>query len=397
MSTSPSSASQALMNGVPSPSLAAKGLKNRGIVALLLAPLLLVAVVRPALASDLVQEAITLPAVFMETDGPQDIPLEALVVRPADAKPHPLVVLSHGSPRDTDKRESMAPQSMTREAEALALRGFVTVVVMRRGYGQSGGDNAEEYGDCAHPDYVAAGRQGARDIREAIRLMGAKPFVDPNRVVCLGRSAGGFASVALAADPPPGLAAVINFAGGRGSLEDGEVCDREALVRAFGVFGTTARTPMLWVYAKNDQYFGPDLARAMHQAFQASGGKAELILAPDFGEDGHTLFSRQGIPVWTRYVDDFLVKLGLASSPLPPPAPTAQASPPGALSAKGRKAFEEYLEAPPHKAFAMSSQGYFSWRSGRRTQAEAAEDAREACVENAEASCRVVMLDDTSQ
>jgi dienelactone hydrolase len=216
-------------------------------------------------------------------------------------------------------------------------------------------------------------------------------------VISVGRSAGGFASVALAADPPPGLVAVVSFAGGRGSLADGEVCNQDALVRAFGQFGATARVPMLWVYARNDQYFGPDLAQALHRAFTASGGKAELIQAPDFGEDGHTLFSRQGIPVWTPYVDAFLGRLGLVSG-TPPPAPArAQASPPGALSANGRKAFAAYLEAPGHKAFAMSAKGSFSWRSGRRTPEEAAQEAREACAEHAETSCRVVMLDDVAQ
>lgn len=364
--------------------------------ALLLAHLLL-ACAASALAGELIREAVTLPAVFTESDGPQDIPLEALVVRPADSRPHPLVLISHGSPRDVDKRESMTPQSMTREAEAFARRGFAAVVLMRRGYGQSGGDYAEGYGDCARPDYVPAGRQGAQDLREAIRLLRTRPFVDPDKVVCVGRSAGGFASVALAADPPPGLAAVINFAGGRGSLQDGEVCDPQSLVRAFGVFGATARTPMLWVYAKNDQYFDPDLVQAMHRAFQAQGGRAELVLAPDFGEDGHTLFSRQGIPVWTGYVDRFLAGQGLGASVPEPPGRTAKASPPRGLSANGRKAFEDYLDAPPHKAFSMSSDGGYSWRSGRRTPEEAAEDAREACADYSGLSCRVLVLDDEPQ
>ena len=70
-------------------------------------------------------------------------------------------------------------------------------------------------------------------------------------MIAIGRSAGGFASIALAADPPPGLAAVINFAGGRGSRADDDVCDEDALVRAFGAWarpracrccGSTQRT-----------------------------------------------------------------------------------------------------------------------------------------------------------
>lgn len=49
--------------------------------------------------------------------------------------------------------------------------------------------------------------------------------------------------------------------GGRGSRDDHEVCNEDGLVQAFASFGKTSRVPMLWVYATNDSYFGPDLAR----------------------------------------------------------------------------------------------------------------------------------------
>ena len=75
-------------------------------------------------------------------------------------------------------------------------------------------------------------------------------------MIAVGHSAGGFASVALSADPPPGLVAAISFAGGRGSRADDEVCSEDALVKAFATFGKTSRIPLLWVYAANDRFFG---------------------------------------------------------------------------------------------------------------------------------------------
>ena len=131
-----------------------------------------------------------------------------------------------------------------------------------------------------------------------------------------GVSAGGFASIALSADPPPGLAAVINFAGGRGSRADNDVCDEAALVRAFATMGKTSRIPMLWVYAGNDKFFGPELAQRMHAAFTAAGGHARFIDAPAFGRDGHTLFSAIGAPVWTPMVDAFLREMKLGTRDL---------------------------------------------------------------------------------
>jgi hypothetical protein len=70
-------------------------------------------------------------------------------------------------------------------------------------------------------------------------------------------------SVALTAQAPSGLVAAISFAGGRGSRDDDDVCNPDGLVQAFATFGKTSRVPMLWVYATNDLFFGPDLARRL--------------------------------------------------------------------------------------------------------------------------------------
>ena len=109
---------------------------------------------------------------------------------------------------------------------------------------------------------------------------------------------------------------MINFAGGRGSRADDDVCDEAALVRAFAAMGKTSRIPMLWVYASNDKFFGPELAHRMHAAFTAAGGRARFIDAPAFGRDGHALFSATGAPVWTPMVDAFLREMNLGTRDL---------------------------------------------------------------------------------
>ncbi len=111
--------------------------------------------------------------------------------------------------------------------------------------------------------------------------------------------------MALTANAPPGLADAINFAGGRGSRADNDVCDEDALVRAFATLGKTSRIPTLWIYAQNDKFFGPELVRRMRNAFTGAGGRAQFVDFPQHGEDGHSLFSR-GIALWTPVVDGFL-------------------------------------------------------------------------------------------
>jgi dienelactone hydrolase len=319
--------------------------------------------------------------------------LEALLVRPRGDGRFPLALINHGSPRSAAERPNMTPWAMLPQAREFARRGWAAVVVMRRGYGGSGGGWAESYGGCAHPNYVAAGAAAAADLKAAAAALAQRPDIDPARTISVGVSAGGFATVALTADPPPGLAAAISFAGGRGSLEADEVCQQDKLVEGFRAFGSRSRVPMLWVYAENDHFFGPELAQKLRAAFIAGGGIVDFVRAPAFENEGHQLFSQDGIPIWSPLVDSFLRKQNLVMREQPLPLPRPSLAAPAALSANGRKAFETYLLRPPHKAFALSPDGHFGWQSGVRTTAEARSGALKYCGENARA-CAVVFVDD---
>ena len=271
-------------------------------------------------------------------------------------------------------------------------RGFAALIVMRRGYATSGGEYAENSGPCANRDYLRTARASASDLRAAVQAMKSRTDVSTSGFIAVGVSAGGFASIALSADPPPGLVAAISFAGGRGSRADDDVCDANSLVRAFAALGKTSRIPTLWIYAQNDKFFGPDLARRMHAAFTGAGGHAQFIDAAALGEDGHSLFSR-GIAVWTPVVDEFLRAQNLGRRDLlPPPAPVALPPPPR-LGENGRAGFANYLSAGPHKAFALSPKGAWASRSGLRSAEEAQEKALEGCRQYAP-DCAIYAVDD---
>ncbi|HWK95011.1 MAG TPA: CocE/NonD family hydrolase [Pseudolabrys sp.] len=347
--------------------------------------------IAPAAAQDYIREDLRLPMREAGSKG-----LEAIFVRPAEQGRYPLVVISHGAPRKVEERPGMTPAGYYLNALEFARRGFAVAIVMRRGYGSSGGEFAENSGPCNNRDYVRSGRAGAEDIRAAIIALGKRADVDAARVISVGQSAGGFATVALAADPPPGLVAAVSFAGGRGSRADYDVCSEARLIAAFGVFGQTSRLPMLWVYTANDHFFEPKLAEKFHGAFTASGGRVEFIRAPAFGKDGHRLFSAAGIPQWTPYVDQFLADSNLKQRAAPaalPPLPALTA--PSQLNARGRQSFDEYRRAPGHKAFAVARDGAFGWRSARRSIDEARSEALKSCGEHAK-TCRIVFIDDAT-
>ncbi len=105
-------------------------------------------------------------------------------------------------------------------------------------------------------------------------------------MIAIGHSTGGLAVVGLTSDPPPNLVAAISFAGGRGhgSSPPGQVCAPDVLINAIAGFGKHARVPMLWVYAVNDHFFGPELAEELYRAYTGSGGLTTLVQPPPFGK-----------------------------------------------------------------------------------------------------------------
>ncbi len=316
-----------------------------------------------------------------------------MLIRPAGDRRYPLALMTHGSPRKAEARRQMNPGRFHIQAIEFARRGFAVLIVMRRGYGLSDGNYAEGASQCGRSDYLRAAKETARDLRAAVEAMRTRSDLTTQGMIAVGQSAGGLGAIALAADPPQGLVAVINFAAGRGSRGDNDVCGEDALVAAFGDLGRTARLPMLWVYAENDLYFRPELARRFHAAFQATGGVAKFVAAPVFGQDGHSLFSASGAPIWTPMIDAFLREENLGLRVLLPPPAADALPPPVQFGERGREAFKQYLLAGDHRAFAVSKSGRYGWRSGMRSEREARVSALEACERTGE-SCSIYAVDE---
>lgn len=341
----------------------------------------------PARAAEFFTEDLRIP---MAEAGPQG--LEAFLVRPAGAKRYPLALLSHGSPRSFDDRATMSAHNYYGIALEYARRGFAALIVMRRGYGTSPGGRVDSVRGCTNAAYLPAAAVAVADLRAAIDAMGRRSDVTTSGMIAAGHSAGGLATVALTAQAPPGLVAAISFAGGRGSRDADDVCNEDGLVQAFATLGKTSRVPMLWVYATNDSFFGPDLARRLYDGFRDNGGHAKFIVAPPYGDDGHYLYSVVGRPQWTPFVDAFLREHALGGRDiLSPPDPLP---PPSQLNEAARAEFGRYLASTmPHKAFAVSPNGGYGWRSGRTTTDDAQRDSLAACMKWSP-TCTLYAVDD---
>jgi dienelactone hydrolase len=237
--------------------------------------------------------------------------LQARVCRPESDAPARLVLINHGSPPEAAARTRTRLGRCDSEAASWFLtRGYVVGFVLRRGYGETDGSFDEGTGDCSQPAFVKGGIETARDMNAAVDAMTRLPFVRPDGVIIVGQSAGGWGAIAYDGIPHPKVAAFVVMAGGRGGHHlnmPNNNCRPDLLAEAAGHFGTTATTPMLWIYTANDSFFAPPIAHAMFEDFTKAGGKADFHQIGPFGNDGHGLFfGRGGSSVWGPIVEDYL-------------------------------------------------------------------------------------------
>jgi dienelactone hydrolase len=362
---------------------------HRTLTFFLLASIALCASAPTAQAQGYVEREIRIPWTQAAPNG-----LDALLVYVDLPGKHPLLVLTHGSARNKQDHALVSPWQQLPQALWFAQRGWVVLAVVRRGFGSSGGEEeVTRGGRCPKTDYEAVDAYAADSLRTAIEFSRSLPEVDDTRIVAAGVSTGGMTSVALTANPPRGLVAGINFAGGRGSKADHDVCNPVNLVSTYKAHGKKSRIPMLWIYSENDKFFWPELAQKFDAAFKAAGGQDEFVLAPPDGDDGHHLFSH--IEAWSDTVDAFLKQQNLAPRATLLPEPQApNVPPPAGLGATGLLAFHRYLIYGPHKAFAVSGAA-FGYSNGRITADEARQKAYESCEHSAQVkgSCKVVSVD----
>ncbi|RXH01993.1 alpha/beta hydrolase family protein [Bradyrhizobium zhanjiangense] len=320
------------------------------------------------------------------SDG-SEVKLETMIVRPDRPGRFPLVLLIHGTNPATGQafRAAAARQSpvdLLNPAVAFAQHGYVVASIMRRGFGRSEGPFAEALsGPCDDRDYLAVGRIAAEDVTGAVATLRGEPWVEPDRVLLMGHSTGGFAVTAAAASNPAGVIGVLNFEGAHSSVP-GRACSPDHLMADAGIFGRTARIPALWIYSENDQSAPPALARRMFAAYVASGASAQLQVLPPFGVDGHAMLPMGPADIWWPAVENFLTRLRLPTSlvvELPPPAAIPAPTP---LNAACTMYFDAYVKAwTDIKAYAWNREGHCSSiTSTQRTVDDAKTEAMRQCV-----------------
>jgi pimeloyl-ACP methyl ester carboxylesterase len=282
--------------------------------------------------------------------------------------------------------------NMLPQARDFAHRGFLSVAVVRRGFGRSDGTpgvatNAP-YAKCSQSDLQLYFGVESNDLEAALRAIATHPHADGSRMIAVGSSVGGGAVLALAARKPKGLVAVVNLAGGM-RLTDATgalACPPETPISALATFGS-ARLPTLWVYSENDYLSTTDNIQRLHEAYRKAGGLAALHVIPALQPNGHFAFDlAQGRAHWLPHLDQFLRANNL---------PTWNAGQVDALmrSARlkpaSRSMVEKYFSLYTPKVL-VEGGGFLTYAANTRNIAAARAAGLEQCRQRAGAACRIV-------
>ena len=245
--------------------------------------------------------------------------LEAIVYAPSGAGPFPLITINHGKPTPGSDLRLYRPE-FEAAAHWFVDHGFVVAVPLRRGYGHSQGVAADMAGTCATMDYVATAKSTAMDIEGVIRFFAKQSVVDKDHIVVVGHSHGAFGAFGLAAEATKGVIGIVNFAGGTGSwkatnawqllrqLAQGRICNgRQRLLSALTHLGARNSVPQIWLYAENDEAFGPELAQEMVKSYKEKSRAPILFYSlPASERSGHMAFAKDDVAAWAKTVSGFL-------------------------------------------------------------------------------------------
>lgn len=289
---------------------------RRAIIGIL--PNVLILMTATASAFGMLTEDIMIPTEGKGLFGNSQYRLATYIHKPDDfdsSRKYPVAIINHGTATDSFTR-GHDRFAYPYASEYFLKKGFVVVVPMRRGYaGSDGSTAADSIRSCGNPDYASSAREASRDMVAVISYVKSLTYADAQRILLVGTSSGGFASLAVASFNIEGVIGAINFAGGQGGGSQTEpagcACREQRLIETMESFGK-GKVPTLWIYSENDTFFRPELAQAMFNGFLNNGGKGRLVIVPPFG---HALLSREeGKNLWAPLCDKFLQELKVGDS-----------------------------------------------------------------------------------
>src|SRR2546428_9133979 len=109
-----------------------------------------------------IQEGVRIPA-------PGGYTVAATILRPEGPGPFGAVILNHGVPVSDKERAGASSSDLLASAAVFAQRGYVVALPLRRGFGATGGELAEDIKAFSLPYYPGGDQEGYRDVMTTAR------------------------------------------------------------------------------------------------------------------------------------------------------------------------------------------------------------------------------------
>jgi dienelactone hydrolase len=236
---------------------------------------------------------------FTATIDNKEYLLEGKLYNPQNGKKqHPVIVITHGRNGPNPSRIPNQVEGYKALNTTLAEKGYLVMMLVRRGYGNSQGPDSE-FLDTASESGLA----GAQDVKSAVDYLRKRPDVIKDKVVVIGQSQGGWVALASSTVKIDGVIGTINISGAtnfRQGMNKGirSSSVEGALEESSRSFGKNAKVPVLWIYSENDNHL-PDSVKAWFSAFESAGGKGTLAIKPPYKNNGHMIVNEPAL-----YIDD---------------------------------------------------------------------------------------------
>ncbi len=260
----------------------------------------------------MVEEVMKVPIPLTTRSGAQSWDIVVTVFHDAGRPKSPFLVLSHGRTSNDAERAAMGRVRYPEISQYLVSLGFAVLVPTRIGYGVTGGPDVEYSGHCNQRNYAPGFDAAAEETAAVLQRARSLLYVDLSRGIVAGTSFGGMTAIKLATLQLPGLVGAVNFSGGVGGDpkgHPGKPCSPLLLDALYRSYGAAARVPSLWLYSRNDHYWGPQLPKQWFRTYVAAGGRAQFVDLPAYGDDGHQSFAHNP-EAWKPAFERFLRSLG---------------------------------------------------------------------------------------
>lgn len=238
-----------------------------------------------------------------------DLTLVGYLYKPGGAGPFPSLISNHGSDKDP-----YASHGLDISSEMFVAAGYVVMVPLRRGHGESPGpfmgdlvqQEKKTKGDAAADQLVVQLLEGPEldDQLAGLAYLKNLPYVDKNRLGVIGCSYGGIETL-FAAERGAGFKAAVAMSPAAESWVGNKPL-QDRLIKAV----SATNIPVFLIHPAKDVSLLP--GQTLAKEFQRLGKPYELKIYPDTvgtaEQQQHCFGSGVGVEIWTPDVLPFFGK-----------------------------------------------------------------------------------------